>query len=345
MRAGAPDRPPARGRPAGARSLLRRARLGPALAAAALAGRRRPLFVGWSLTDRCTEACAYCGRHDRGSPELPRARALGLVDEFRAAGVARVSLTGGEPLLHRPCLDLIEALRRAGIAVSLNSNGALVPRHLERLTGSLSGLVLSVDGGEAAHDAVRGTGSWRRAVAGARVARRVGIPLSLHMVITAANLDQISPVLGLAGELDARVGFTPIEDVPAMGRRDLSDLRPDPARWRALVDELLSRLREGDRRIQNSAAGLRYLRHWPVHAPTRCSAGRVYARIEPDGSLYGCGNLVLEGDAPTVADRPFAAAFAALPRQDCRACWCDTRVEMNLILGGSPSAIRAAWAR
>ena len=270
---------------------------------------------------------------------------MALVDEMRHAGVVRVSLTGGEPLLHESCLELVEALSRAGIAVSLNSNGELVPRHAARLAGGLSGLVVSIDGGEAAHDEVRGRGSWGRAVAGARAARRAGIPVALHTVVTAANLDQTGAVLALADELDGRAGFTPIEDVPAMERRELEALRPDPDGWRALVDDLLARRRAGDRRIQNSPAGLRYLRNWPVHAPIRCSAGRIYARIEPDGTMFGCGNLVLEAGPPSVADTSFADAFAALPSRDCRACWCDTRVEMNLILAGSPSAIRAARAR
>lgn len=130
-----------------------------------------------------------------------------------------------------------------------------------------------------------------------------------------------------------------------MGRRDLDPLVPTPAQWHAVVDDLLARLDRGERRIQNSSAGLRYLRNWPIYAPIKCSAGLVYARIEPDGSMYGCGNLVRGGNGVSLQEHDFGDAFAAMERETCRSCWCDTRVEMNLILSGVPSSVRAAMAR
>ena len=328
-----------------ARHRLARVRAARMLAAAAMDRRRRPLFIGWSLTDHCNRSCSYCGRPERALVSLGAERALTLADEMAEAGVLRVSLTGGEPLLHPACLPVAERLAGHGISVSLNTNGSLVPEQLPRLRAVLSSMVVSLDGDRETHDLQRGAGSWNEALEGVRAAREAGIDVALHMVLTARNLDQVAVVLELAGGFGCKVGFSPLEEVPAMGRRELDDLWPGAAQWQARVDGLLRRKRRGDRRIQNSQAGLRYLRNWPRHAPIRCSAGQVYARIEPDGSLYGCGNLVRRGGAPTLANRPFASAFAALPDMDCRACWCDTRVEMNLILAGSPSAIWSAWSR
>lgn len=321
------------------------ARLGPSVLAAVLADRRRPLFVGWSLTDACNADCGYCGRPTRGLDGFDRARALALAEEMVDAGVHQVSLTGGEPLVHPDLAALADRLAGGDVRVNLNTNGALLPDHVGRLRDSLSSVTVSLDGGRSEHDALRGAGSWQRAVHGARAARTVGLPVDLHAVITAHNAGAVGELLDLAGTLDGKVGFSVLERVPAMGHKDLVDLIPSPSQWRRVVDELLQRKRSGDRRILNSSAGLRYLRHWPDHAPIRCSAGKVYARIEPDGRMYGCGNLVSAGEGVDLTRRSFADAFAALPRRACEACWCDTRVEMNLVLAWRPSALRAAWGR
>ena len=108
-----------------------------------------------SVTDRCNLRCLYC------MPEaeyvwLPRADLLSfeeidrLVGVFVGEGVARVRLTGGEPLLRRNLPGLVARLAsRPGLAErSLTTNGvhlagaatALREAGLERVTVSLDTL-------------------------------------------------------------------------------------------------------------------------------------------------------------------------------------------------------------
>jgi len=308
-------------------------------------GRRSPLLVGWSLTSSCNRACIYCGRKDAGGMELQGDRAVAAAAEMAAAGVIRVSFTGGEPLLHPRLEEIARLLWRRGVQVSLNSNGALLPGALPRLGQYLCGVTISLDGGEPAHDALRGEGSFREVLAGAQAARAHGLPVALHAVLGRANLDQTGALLRVAENLDASIGFTPLEQVPAPAGMDLQPMLPTPKRWRETVDDLIRKKRAGQYRIQNSVAGLRYLRNWPTWQPIRCCAGLVYVRIQPDGSIYGCGNLTGEDLAPSLADTNFTQAFDAVPPGSCRACWCDTRVELNLLLSGSPSALAAAAKR
>jgi cyclic pyranopterin phosphate synthase len=70
--------------------------------------------VRLSLTDRCDLACVYC-RPSRSDGYLERRLDLdawtAMVDGLVRAGVRRVRITGGEPLLHK---DLLEVVRRLG---------------------------------------------------------------------------------------------------------------------------------------------------------------------------------------------------------------------------------------
>ena len=96
-----------------------------------------PRSVRLSLTDRCDLACIYC-RPDKRDTYLDdhldldawKTMARGLV----AAGVRRVRLTGGEPLLHKDALEVIRFLGGLGLEdLALTTNAT----RLERLAAPL----------------------------------------------------------------------------------------------------------------------------------------------------------------------------------------------------------------
>src|SRR3954471_13569887 len=96
-----------------------------------------PRSVRISLTDRCDLACVYCrpSRSDgyleeRLEAEASRTMIQGLV----SAGVKRVRITGGEPLLHPGVVDMVGYVVSLGVGdVALTTNGT----QLERLAGPL----------------------------------------------------------------------------------------------------------------------------------------------------------------------------------------------------------------
>src|SRR5262245_36737393 len=106
-----------------------------------------------SVTDRCNLRCSYC------MPEaeyvwLPREDILQfeemstLVDVFAEAGVDRVRLTGGEPLLRRDLPRLVEMLaaKPALRDVALTTNGVALADHASALRrAGLHRLTVSLD--------------------------------------------------------------------------------------------------------------------------------------------------------------------------------------------------------
>jgi GTP 3',8-cyclase len=77
-----------------------------------------PRSVRLSLTDRCDLACIYC-RPNRQDGYLERRLDLGawiaMVEGLVRAGVRRVRLTGGEPLLHKDIVQVVAALAKLPI--------------------------------------------------------------------------------------------------------------------------------------------------------------------------------------------------------------------------------------
>ena len=77
---------------------------------------RRVTYLRLSVTDRCDLRCSYC-MPDRMT-FLPRSEVLTLEElrvlalAFIARGVRKVRLTGGEPLVRRDMIELVQALGR-----------------------------------------------------------------------------------------------------------------------------------------------------------------------------------------------------------------------------------------
>jgi GTP 3',8-cyclase len=98
-----------------------------------------PRSVRLSLTDRCDLACVYC-RPDRRDGYLDPEERLDLdawktmVRGLVRAGVRRVRLTGGEPLLHPAIVDVVRFLGTLGLDdVALTTNAT----RLEKLARPL----------------------------------------------------------------------------------------------------------------------------------------------------------------------------------------------------------------
>ena len=106
-----------------------------------------------SVTDRCNLRCSYC------MPEaeyvwLPRQDILQfeemstLVDVFARAGVDRVRLTGGEPLLRRDLPELIRMIARKPAIrdLALTTNGVMLAEQARALhQAGLHRLTVSLD--------------------------------------------------------------------------------------------------------------------------------------------------------------------------------------------------------
>lgn len=100
---------------------------------------RRISYLRLSVTDRCDFRCTYCMSEDMVF--APRAQILSLeelytvADAFIGLGVKRVRITGGEPLVRKNLLSLLERLgaRRELEDLAITTNGS-------QLAGMAAGL-------------------------------------------------------------------------------------------------------------------------------------------------------------------------------------------------------------
>jgi cyclic pyranopterin phosphate synthase len=178
-----------------------------------------------SITDRCNYKCVYCRTGEEGAqyPELGIEEYLRLIGVFVGLGITKVRLTGGEPLLRRGLVELIQELARlrtlAGepLDLALTTNGHLLDKLAAPLKAAgLNRVTVSMDAVDAPtfERITRVPGSFQAVLQGVRAARTAGLtPLKINCVLLRGfNDSQIEGFARFAREESVVVRF--IEFMP-----------------------------------------------------------------------------------------------------------------------------------
>lgn len=255
-----------------------------------------PLYVAWELTHRCNARCVHC--YSASSPdvstdgELSTDEALRVVDELADAGLMVLAFSGGEPLLRRDWRRLAKRAVARRLTVNIGSNGSsITPRIAEELAGlGVRSVTISIDSHRAdTHDRFRNlAGLFERATRAVRLLVDHGVRVVVGYTPTRLTVEDGPGIAALAIELGADA-LNISEYVPAgRGATDLalraSELRRVLEYWIRMREELKSRI---DIMWHDCRVGI--LSH---EAEDRsypgCGAGRLVARICPDGTVTPC---------------------------------------------------------
>jgi len=178
-----------------------------------------------SITDRCNYKCVYCRTGEAGAlyPELSIAEYLRLIKLFVGLGITKVRLTGGEPLLRRGLIELVQELARLRtldgepLDLALTTNGHLLDSQAAPLKAAgLNRVTVSMDAVDVPtfERITRVPGSFEAVLGGIRAARSAGLtPLKINCVLLRGfNDSQIEAFARFAREENVAVRF--IEFMP-----------------------------------------------------------------------------------------------------------------------------------
>lgn len=307
-----------------------------ALIKAKLFKRRTPIIVNWSITYRCNYRCLYCGIWSLSSKEINCKQIFSIIDEMAQMGTKRIHFTGGEPLLRKDIGEILEYCKRKNIKTALNSNGFLVPEKINLLK-NLDLLSLSLDGNEEVHDAIRQKGAYQKVMEAVEAARANNLKIRIITVLSKINLDSVDFILDKAAGIGAFVTFQPATKT-LMETDSVNPIAASSEEYCKVIKKLISKKKKGYN-IGNSISGLKYLSRWPYLTGITCVNGRVICRLEPDGSLYGCGNFKSKSLPLNCTESGFKRAFESLKPVSCKECWCAAMVEMNYLFSLRPDAV------
>ncbi len=200
--------------------------------------------VAWNITKKCNFKCKHCYSESTGETdvaELSLSEIKDTIKQMKALKVPVVLLSGGEPLMHPHIFEIIEAVRKAGMRISLSTNGSLITKEvalrLKELGVSYVGI--SLDGIGAVNDHFRGVeGAFEAAVRGIRNCEGVGQKVGLRMTVHTENVYQVPEVLSfMETEGIKRICFYHL--VPSGRGSDIKSQMMSAEQARSFVEDLL----------------------------------------------------------------------------------------------------------
>jgi cyclic pyranopterin phosphate synthase len=168
-------------------------------------------YLRISVTDRCDFRCVYCMAEDMNF--LPKRDLLSLEELERLAsafvrlGVRKLRLTGGEPLVRRGVMALVN---RLGLQIghgldelTLTTNGSQLARHAEDLVAAgVKRINVSIDTlDEAKFAAITRWGRLPQVLDGVMAAKAAGLRIKINAVaLKGVNEDEFDTMLAWCGE-------------------------------------------------------------------------------------------------------------------------------------------------
>lgn len=267
---------------------------------------RVPVSVVWEITLACDLACAHCGSRAgrRRRDELSTAEALDLVAQLARLGTREVGLIGGEAYLRKDWIEIVAAIRAAGMECVIQTGGRNLSdeRVARAAAAGLQGVGVSVDGLREVHDELRGVpGSFDLALAAiARVCAH-GLVATVNTQVNTLSLPQLRDIMDLiieAGATNWQLALT-----VAMGNAaDRPDLLLQPWQMLELMPLLAALAAEGKERglFLQPASNIGYF--GPYESAIRnvlddsiyfqgCNGGDTVMGIEADGTIKSCPGL------------------------------------------------------
>ena len=171
-----------------------------------------PSLVAIKPTLNCVANCLHCNPR---SKKFTRERVL-TIDEYnelfkklKKLGTHQICVSGGEPLIYKDIVKLIELITKNGLKASLNTNGWLLTKEKfkELVDAGLLIVNLSIDSPDAKeHDELRRLpGLFDRAIKQIKQCKDLGIPfkLNIRMVLSKHNYKKVGDMIELSRTLDA----------------------------------------------------------------------------------------------------------------------------------------------
>lgn len=293
-----------------------------------------PKSVIWDLTYACNLSCPHCltASGTKMADELDTVQACKLIDILSEARVLYLSLVGGEPLLRKDIITLLNHIAGTGMRVDIATNGLTFPTRMIKALHDLPifHIQVSIDGIGAEHDEFRGhKGAFKRACGTLRRLKAEGMSTSISTTATARNIGQLADIADLAVELGCDA-FKAIPFIPAgRGKSNAQTLELDQQG----TLQLCKTLTDASRRYAGALHVVMESTFGFLLAPPEpskdqdgmmiCSAGYDTLSIGADGTAYPCpflhsfplGNLMHEPMERIWHESPVLASLRTLKKE------------------------------
>jgi len=268
----------------------------------------RRLVLQWHVTERCNFRCAHCYQEGYAGDEPGREQLEAVLGQFvellrrwkrellPVPGSGQINVTGGEPLTRPDLLELLERIRDLpeGLDFALLTNGSLIDDHIARRLARLRPLFVqvSLEGGRATNDRVRGSGTFARAVAGLESLVRHGVPCTISFTAQRSQYREFEQVARIGCELGVTRVWSDRLIPWGSGARDRGEVL-SASQTRDYFDVMRRARERASASFGRTQVALGRALQFLVGGgePYRCAAGDRLLALAPNGDVYPCRRM------------------------------------------------------
>jgi radical SAM protein with 4Fe4S-binding SPASM domain len=247
----------------------------------------RPTLVYLKLFDNCNLRCQMCDCWKMPRDRLSARHVDAVLASILSARPYAVRFTGGEPLLYRDLDALVRQTAETGTRPIVISNGRILDRRIDGLVeAGLAELVVSIDGPQTVHDAIRGLPSLDKLCLG--LGRLPGhVVLGVNTVVQRENVEHLDATLDLLLTLPVRPSWWHL--IPVRGAEGTIGEREQSASA-ASVARIMERAKANGIDVLATPAMF-------IEKGAPCTVPQYVVFVDAvNGSVYGC-NMLAYADA------------------------------------------------
>jgi MoaA/NifB/PqqE/SkfB family radical SAM enzyme len=261
----------------------------------------------------CNCRCVMCDiwKDNKNLRQLTEKDVEGLLVSLKRLGTKQVVMSGGEALLNANFFKLCELLGKQNIRVTLLSTGLLLKKNADRLLELVNDIIVSLDGDENVHDAIRNIdGAYAKLKEGVQYLKSIdsSYRITSRTVIHKLNFRRWSAIIKSAREIGIdQVSFLPADvsssafnrEIPwtqerqmqvAIDENELDDLKN-------VIENLLIQhkddfenkfIAESPEKINKIHTYYKAIHGLGQFPYKKCNAPWVSAVVEADGSVRPC---------------------------------------------------------
>lgn len=315
----------------------------------------------------CNCQCVMCDiwKGNDNIRQLTEADVRDLLVSLKQLGTRWVVMSGGEALMNPNLFRLCDILRAEGMKMTILSTGLLLTRYAQQVVNQTDEVIVSLDGSEAVHNAIRRIPkAYQKLRDGVRAVKALKptFRISARCVIQRQNFTDWPNIIAAAHEIGLdQISFLPADvsseafnhpDFWTEGQTEAVKLAVEELPQLKAVIEALIQTYATDfaggyiaespakiRRIYDYYAAFYGLADFP---PVRCNAPWVSTVVEADGTVRPCffqpaiGNI-REKSLPELLNSPASIAFRQNLDMDtdaiCRKCVCSLNLRPAVKVG------------
>jgi len=261
---------------------------------------RYPIAVMWNYGYQCNMSCIHCYSRveaaENRSSVMTSVQAKYIAHEIVLTQAMHVHFGGGEPLMRDDFGSIAAYLTKAGVSVSLSSNGTYINEDMAQLLLHIpiDRVALSFHGvTSVTHDTfTRYPGSFDGLLRACENLVRTGVRAKIVYSLNAHTRRESTEVFNFAQDCGiTSIQFSPVK-ITGNAAKNIQDLQLKPEEWKSLYKDIIAKAKDyPDLNIHLGFDNNPVVAGYIGKIILPCPCGRYSITVKPNGDVSPC-NIV-----------------------------------------------------